>query len=89
MSRDRPQKREIRRGERTRTKYAAERGGVDVSSEQALPPRAQLSLATLGQGPKTPGVLRAHVRAHAGAQVRAHMGAHGNHLNCEVAFLNQ
>ena len=37
--------------------------------------------ATLGQGPKTPGVLRAHVRAH--------MGAHGNHLNCEVAFLNQ
>ena len=37
--------------------------------------------ATLGQGPKTPGVLRAHVRAH--------MGAHGTHLNCEVAFLNQ
>ena len=45
--------------------------------------------ATLGQGPKTPGVLRAHVRAHAGAQVRAHMGAHGSHLNYEVAFFNQ
>ena len=47
MSRDRPQKREIRRGERTRTKYAAERGGVDVSSELSR----QMDYADVSTGP--------------------------------------
>ena len=45
--------------------------------------------ATLGETPKTPVALNAHMNAQVNAHVSAHAGADDSHLSFEVTFLKQ